>query len=209
MVGANSTSLFVFTKDAVLQSIKILENQPIHEHFAGYLAILRAQEGKRGEATRLVDITEFHDRYLRVLDAPDKSPYLRPFKSRGQGRELFNANVAGSYAPSSLRAKGALKEVIEVRGEGRNATYHLKPDHAAVVAEQLLKRRKIPITALAAFIYRDYGFYLDSPAVSDVVMLFRQEFGLVRTVAHQEIFDVLFFDDSSEYDANALRHWDI
>ena len=60
--------LYVFSKDAVLRSIATLEQQPIHEHFSGYLAILRAlTTGKGLEAVKVTDIREFHERYLHVL----------------------------------------------------------------------------------------------------------------------------------------------
>lgn len=190
---------YVFTKQAVLRSIRKLEQCQIHEHFAGYLAILRAIKNNKDLPVRSADITEFHDRYLRVIGAPERAPYVRPFKSRGQGLETFNANVAGSYAPSSLRAKGKLIHVIEVTGERRGATYGLRRDHARLAFDRLLTC-KVPIGALTAFLYRDYGFRLAKPEVSRVVRLFREEFGLSPDdPAEQEVFEVLFVDDLADF----------
>ncbi len=197
MADQNNEQLYVFTKEAILRSIKKLEQLQIHEHFAGYLAILRAKQANNGLPIRSVDITSFHDRYLRVIGAPDRSPYVRPFKSRGHGLELFNANVAGSYAPSSLRARGALKDVIEVTGAHRNATYDLKPGHDEMARQNLLKGRKVPAASLAAFLYRDYGFELEQPKVESVVSLFREEFGLDRD--EQRVFRSIFEDDSGDF----------
>lgn len=206
MTDESSTLTYVFTKEAVLRAIAKLEEQPIHEHFPGYLAILRARQANQGLPIRLPDITELHDRYLRVVGAPDKSPYVRPFKSRGRGLELYNPNVAGSYGPSSLRAKGALKDVIEVIGENRNASYELKPNHAIVAQKNLLKGRKVPVTALTAFLYRDYGFYLDIPTVSNIVRIFRKEFGISEETEDQKaVFDTLFTDDVHEYKDSDLE----
>jgi hypothetical protein len=190
---------YVFTKAAVLRSIRRLEQCQIHEHFAGYLAILRAIENNQGLPVRSADITEFHDRYLRVVGAQEKAPYVRPFKSRGQGLEIFNANVAGSYAPSSLRSKGKLIDVIEVTGERRGATYGLRDNHAPLALGRLLTS-KVPVGALTAFLYRDYGFRLIQPEVERVVRLFREEFGLSPDdPAKQEVFRVLFVDDSADF----------
>ncbi|RWQ29607.1 MAG: hypothetical protein EOS20_32670 [Mesorhizobium sp.] len=202
----SALNTYVFKKEVVLRSIGKLEQNPIHEHFAGYLAVLRAQQGNQGLPIHLGDIAEFHEIYLRVIGAPDKAPYVRPFKSRGQGVETFNSNVAGSYAPSSLRSKGKLIDVIEVVGERQSATYTLREGHASLALDRLLKGRKVPIGALTAFLYRDYGFRLDTPDVKSVVALFRNEFGLAANVGSQQrVFDVLFADDLGTFNRGDLE----
>lgn len=191
--------LYVFSKDAVLRSIATLEEQPIHEHFSGYLAILRALTiGKGLEAVKVADIREFHDRYLHVLGAPDRSPYVRPFKSRGKGLTLFNANVSGSYSPASIRADRPLAEVVEIHGTNRDANYTLKDGHAAAAFKSLLRERKVPVGALVAFLYRDYGFRLPLPSIEDVADLFREEFGLTGSDG-SSIFNTLFFTDFGDF----------
>ena len=199
MVEPTDQYTFVFTKAAVIRSIRRLEACRIHEHFAGYLAILRATKNNNGLPIRLGDIAEFHDRYLRVVGAPERSPYVRPFKSRGQGFEMFNSNVAGSYAPSSLRSRGKLIDVIEVAGERRNATYRLRDDHAALAFARLLTS-KVPVGALTAFLYRDYGFRLAATDVGRVVRLFRDEFWLsADEPVGKDAFAILFEDDWKEF----------
>lgn len=191
--------LYVFSKDAVLRSIATLEQQPIHEHFSGYLAILRAlTTGKGQEAVKVTDIREFHERYLHVLGAPDRSPYVRPFKSRGKGLALFNANVSGSYSPASIRADRPLAEVVEIHGTNREANYTLKSGHAAAAFKNLLRERKVPVGALVAFLYRDYGFRLPSPSIEGVADLFKEEFGLTGSDG-SPIFNTLFFTDFGDF----------
>lgn len=205
MVEPSNENTYVFTKEAVLRSVQTLEQCQIHEHFAGYLAILRAMKKDEGTPVRSADITEFHDRYLRVVGAPDKTPYVRPFKSRGHGLEAFNANVAGSYAPSSLRSGGKMIHVIEVQGEGRGATYGLHPDHAQAARDRLL-RQKVPVGAMTAFLYRDYGFCLGEQVVEQVVMLFREEFGLADSAPDERaVFEMLFEDDLAAFGQTDLE----
>lgn len=192
--------VYVFTKETVLRSIASLERQPIHEHFSGYLAILRALRVGRGvEPVKVTDIKEFHERYLHVLGAPERSPYVRPFKSRGKGSlSLFNSNVSGSYSPSSIRAESPLAGIIDVHGTNREATYSLKEGHADAAFESLLRNKKIPVGALVAFLYRDYGFRLAEPLIQNVIYLFRDEFGLT-VGAGTAAFSLLFEDDTADF----------
>ncbi|AEG04570.1 hypothetical protein GOA77_29400 [Sinorhizobium meliloti] len=190
---------YVFSKDTVLRSIATLEQQQIHEHFSGYLAILRALKiGKGLEPVKVTDIREFHDRYLHVLGAPDRSPFVRPFKSRGKGLALFNPNVSGSYSPASIRAGRPLAEVVEVHGTNRDASYTLKDGHAAAAFKNLLRNRKVPVGALVAFLYRDYGFRLAQPSIEAVADLFREEFGLTGSEGNGT-FSALFFTDYGDF----------
>ena len=199
--------LYVFSKDAVLRSIATLEQQPIHEHFSGYLAILRALKIGRGlEPVKVTDIKEFHERYLHVLGAPERSPYVRPFKSRGKGSlSLFNSNVSGSYSPSSIRADSPLAGVVEVHGTNRESSYSLKEGHAEAAFESLLKSRKIPAGALVAFLYRDYGFRLAESSIQNVIYVFRDEFGLSGE-AGSETYGLLFEDDSGNFSSSDFEN---
>jgi hypothetical protein len=199
--------IYVFTKEAVLRSIGTLEAAKIHEHFPGYLAILRGVRlVEAGESVRMKHIRELHSRYLSVESEHENPIYVRPFASRGtRGLEIFNPNVAGSYGASSIRARGKLSEVIEVDGEKDNAVYSLKNGHAAL-ARQFLLKGPVPVGALAAFFYRDFGFQLGSPDVAKVINIFRAEFGLSSSVKNeQETFNTLFLDDTQNFKANDLE----
>ncbi len=204
---AKKPDVYVFTKEAVLRSIRTLVDCKIHEHFAGYLAILRGLSAAApGEPVRLKAIWDLHNRYLSVEGGPDRTIYVRPFASRGnRGLETFNPNVAGSYSASSIRARSKLSNVIEVEGEGQNATYGLKDGHATLALQFLLKD-KVPLGALAAFFYRDFGLRLESPDVARVIRLFRGEFGLSASVPEQqEVFETLFLDDTASFETKDLE----
>ena len=207
MAEAIDEPIYVFTKEAVLRSIRSLEDAQIHEHFPGYIAILRgAKLAEKGEPVRSKAIWDLHNRYMSVEGNQERPIYVRPFKSRGKrGLEISNPNVAGSYGASSIRARGKLSEVIEVEGEGPNAVYVLRDGHAAL-AKQFLIKRPIPVGALAAFFYRDYGFRLDIPNISSVIGIFRDEFGLSPAIEEEQtIFDTLFLDDSTAFKPDDLE----
>lgn len=201
MAEPSEPNTYVFTRDAVLRSIRTLEACQIHEHFPGYLAILRGlKSAEPGEPVRSKAIWDLHNRYLRVEGDRGRPVYVRPFASRGsQGLAVFNPNVAGSYGASSIRARGKLSEVIKVEGEGQNTVYGLKDGHASLARHFLLKR-KVPVGALAAFFYRDFGFVLERPEVSRVIGIFREEFGLSEAISEErQVFDTLFADDAVSF----------
>jgi len=200
----NDSPAYVFSKDAVLRAIRFLEEAPIHEHFAAYLAILRANRSHPSDPVRSSDITDFHDRFLRVHDAPEKAPYVRPFRSRGRGLQAFNANVAGSYAPSSLRAGTALIGVVSISGSRSTVVYSLRENHASLALEHLLSNTRVPVIALAAFLYRDYGFHLEAPEISRVVQIFRDDFFGSGEDAETS-FKLLFDDDQTRFAASDLE----
>lgn len=152
------------------------------------------------------DILEFHTRYLRAEGAPPRSPYVRPFKSRGRGLEFVNINVSGSYAPSSIREAGKFVDVVDVEGTGQDANYILIEDHAHAALNSLLSNKKVRAASLAAFLYRDYGFVLEEPSILRVLNIFRDEFGLrASEPAEQEIYETLFEDDTFRFSSSSLQ----
>jgi len=198
--ASEASQTYVLTTEAVRKAISNLEHRFIHQHFAGYLAILRAKRPHSGSSVHMSDILEFHDRYLRAADAPDDNPYVRPF-TQGHGLQQMNRNVAGSYAPSSIRGNGQIGKVVSVQGSGRGATYDLHNNHAALALKGFLQDQKAPAASMAAFLYRDYGFKLDDPKISSVVNLFRDEFGMrASEPAEKVVFETLFVDDSSLFE---------
>ncbi len=199
MVDQSSGSrIYVFAKDGISRAIAELTRNLTHEHVPGYFAIMRAQADGTGEPGRSSDITGLYDRYLRVTGSNDKHPYVRPFMSRGKGLKLSNRNVAGSYAISNRRAGGPFFKVVDVTGGKQDTEYRLNVDHANLAMTNLLQGNKLPIAAITAFFYRDYGFHLEAPTVAAVVALFRTEFGLSPAISAQAAaFDTLFYDDAS------------
>jgi hypothetical protein len=197
---AIKSDIYVFSIEAVRRSIDSLLENKNHEHVPGYLAILRSRKKRVGTPSQLSDIVEVYDRYLKVLGNEGERPYLRPFVSRGRS-VWFNDNVSGSYAPSNVKADpGPFFRVVDVSGSGLNTTYSLPVDHKTRASEHLLKGHKLPITALTAFMYRDYGIRSDTPSVAGAVTVFRDEFCLGADDSDQSsVFDALFFDDAADF----------
>lgn len=119
--------------------------------------------------------------------------------------KLSNKNVAGSYAISNRRSGGPFFQVVDVTGDKRETEYRLNNDHARLASSHLLQGNKLPITALTIFIYRDYGFDLESRSIATVVGLFCKEFGLIWTESTEKnVFDKILYDDSSLFSDSDL-----
>jgi hypothetical protein len=87
--------------NVVARSFWRLREQKIHPNFAGYLCLKRTA-ARDGRTTDLrPDFKAFFDTFLRVSGGSEDRPYLKPFPS--DVKLWFNPNVAGSFAPSSLR----------------------------------------------------------------------------------------------------------
>jgi len=143
---------------------------------------------------------------MRYGKAPEVSPYISPFRSRGvQQLARLNPNVAGSYAPSSLRV--TLAKVITIAGVRQDASYSLPVDHAKRASKYLLKGAKVPALALSIFLFRDYGYVLDKPEVNRTLGVFRNKFGLRPEISEEdEAFRILFSDDAGDFDNSDLLH---
>lgn len=206
MANQANVTTYVFSIEAVRRAIKNLVAIPIHEHFAGYLAILHAVRGQGFPKIKPVEITTFHDRFLRV-DGFSTFPYVSPFKSRGYGKlAQLNPNVAGSYAQSSLRPGKPLGEVIRIDGKGTSVTYSLRQDHALIASKQLLRGKKVSSVSLAAFLFRDYGFELEKREISRATVVFRDQFGLRENFnGEAQIFNILFDGDQSLFADSDLQ----
>lgn len=194
---------YVFTKDAVLRAVESLVSQPVHEHFLGYLALLQARRAEGVERLRSSVITDFFDQHMRIGGTPAK-PYVKPFRSRGHGKlVLFNANPAGSFAPSSIRE--TLGRVIVQQGPSRKITYSLQRNHAQLAAKYLLMGSQIPTMALTIFLYRDFGFTMSAPDLTLVAKFFREEFGLREDVkSENSAYERIFRDDIHEFSGGDL-----
>lgn len=205
MVEEADGSVYVFTKQAVIRSIGKLEASSIHEHFPGYLAILRGTKLEQGNPVRLSAIRDAYERYMRVAPIDDR--FLSPFGMRGHARlRLINPNLAGSYSPGTMRGESQpFTRVVEVTGRGQDGLYQPRPGHARL-ARQHLTKHPVPAAAMAAFLYRDFGFDLEERDVGRVVAIFREEFGFSENdPAAQASFDTLFRNDISEFSAADLE----
>jgi len=191
-------NLFYIKSDVVKSSISTIAAQIVHEHFAGYLGLLEASKRTGSLDIASAEITTFHKMYMESPGGQKGFPYISPFRSKKpHALRAINQNLAGSYAPSSLRP-GGLAEVIEVV-PGKSA-YRLKTDHVNLAREYLLYDKPLPVLALSAFLYRDYGFFAQDNIASVVTEIFKDMFGFTTSSGLGEHnFNNLFFDDKSNF----------
>lgn len=181
----------VFSVDAVRRAISELTKQPVHEHFIGYLALLEARRSATGPIKPAV-ITHFHNRYLRVASS-DQYPYASPFRSKGYGHiGRLNRNVAGSYAPSSLRKDKPFAALVEI---DPNKQYTLRENHSAIASKLLLYDTRLSAVAVAIFLFRDFSFSAENEAIPELLNLFRDRLALRADLKNEnEDYDRLFSD---------------
>lgn len=180
----------VVRTDAVADSLEILRQTRIHETFAGYLAVTRTAAISSGPDLH-PGFRDFFETFLKVPGGPPRKPYLLPFASepRALTNRWFNQNVAGSYAPSSLRPVSPFLKVVEIEGAGSEALYRLRDEHWIRAKTHLTYGQPVPVVPLACFLLRDIGFPLETKMI-DIIGIFRGEFGFAR-----DQFDQLFAVD--------------
>lgn len=183
-------------------------HQRLHPNLAGYLALKR-EARQQGRNDRLTSpYQEFFDTFLAAPDGPPGRPYLRPFwdQAAKANQMWLNKNVAGSFAPSSLR-KGVspLLHLASIEESLGKVTYSLLPGHSELAKKHLAFAKAIAVVPLSVFLYRDVAFETDhSPTACDVVEVFRFEFGY-RSVQEDEAieFNTLYKDDCDSRDSSA------
>ena len=155
-----ATGKLILHLDFVEQCIEHLRTRSIHRQFVGYLAICEAANVAHRQDELRPSFKKFCDRFLLVGEADTDSPYLVPFNEGGSrdASTWLNSNVAGSYAPSSLRPQAPLRRIVDVYGSGRDATFSLKSEHEALCLEHLLFKQPVDALALAGFLLRDHSF---------------------------------------------------
>lgn len=165
---------YAISKPVVARSLVRLREQRTHPLFAGYLHLQyrSTQLGRLGNLKP--DFLSYFKKFFQVADHPLGTPYIRVFTDQKASEKnlWLNENVAGSYAPSSLRPTQPFRQVVEVE----NKEYSLFPDHAELALEHLLYKSQVQIADLSTFLYRDYGL-LDEGGVSQLVDTFAYEFG--------------------------------
>ena len=182
----------VVRKPLVSQALHRLRQQPTHTLFAGYLCLQR-QTGILNRLTDLKpDFRAFYQEFFSVKDHPLGAPYIKPFiEQKPSSKNLWlNGNVAGSYAPSSLRQGQPFRRVVDIQ----DGTYALSPNHATKAFENLLFSKAISAVDLAIFLYRDYGFEDNAFSVTELVDIFAYEFGYSSKpgAAPKEGFSLLY-----------------
>ena len=174
---------FIVKAPVVANCLDILRDQKVHNTFAGYLCVRRTafSEGRRDNLQ--VNFKEFFDTFFRVSGAPPRKPYVLPFwdSPASESNKWFNQNVAGSYAPSSLRSDSPFLKVVGVEGARKPTSirYSLFNDDAKLAQRHLLYGTRLPALALAAFLYRDFAIEADEPSTNLLVEVFLEEFGFL------------------------------
>jgi hypothetical protein len=169
-----------------------LREQKTHTLFAGYLYLqYRSTELGRLEDLR-PDFLSFFKQFFQVANHPLGTPYIKIFtEQKASERNLWlNENVAGSYAPSSLRSDQPFRKVVNIE----NKSYSLSIDHAARALEYLLYFQPVQVADLAVVLYRDYGFLGEMATIEELVSIFAYEFGYTSNsnAAPDRNFQTLF-----------------
>ena len=164
----------VIRKRIVANSLARLREQKTHTLFAGYL-YLQQRATQLGRLDDLQpDFLSFFKKFFFVGNHPLGAPYIKPFtEQKPSSKNLWlNENVAGSYAPSSLRPNQPFRKVVLIEGK----KYSLPLDHAERAHQHLLFYERIQVADLATFLYRDFGFR-DPFTIQDLIDVFAYEFG--------------------------------
>ncbi len=191
--------------EAVAESLRRLKEQKVHRTFAGYLSLKRAATAY-GSTDNLESraFKDFFEAFLRVSDATEQKPYFVPFSdsATSDANRWFNRNVAGSYAPSSLRPVSPFRRVVRIEG----LRYSLADRHWESALQHLALGTRVPVLPLSTFLYRDYTFLGEEPTAADLLSVFREEFGY--TIASFETADEeyhhLYYEDE---DINMNSDW--
>ncbi len=188
----------VLKPEIVARSIEVLRSRRIHSTFAGYLSVRWVAAASKRVTNLAPHFREFFETFLRIAGVPGQKPYIVPFSEEAPSAAnlWFNRNVAGSYAPSSLRRVSPLRRVVAVHGSGTSARYSLRPRHWELAMEHLCYGSKVPVGSLAAFLYRDFAVNINPPTMSDLVSIFRFEFGYPPNEGKRQIeFEHLYEED--------------
>jgi hypothetical protein len=165
----------VIRRQIVVQCLSRLRKQRTHTLFPGYLYLQQraSQLGRLGDLQP--DFLAFFKQFFLVGHHPLGAPYIKPFtEQRASTKNLWlNENVAGSYAPSSLRPGQPFRQVVTIQGK----KYSLPPDHARRAFQHLLYAKPVQVADLAVVLYRDFGLVGDSLRIEDLIDIFTYEFG--------------------------------
>jgi hypothetical protein len=162
--------------DAIRWAVDKLTSRRVHPFFIAYLQI-RATGVETGNMSQIRPQWARLGKYLEVPGGPPGKPYYRPFLDRVHDptRYWMNQNLAGSWAPSSLREGQPPLEVVDRVGQG----YSLKDNHARLAWHHLLFDDTLSVMALGVYLYRNHGFHAEGRESKplDVIAAFASEFG--------------------------------
>jgi len=191
----------VIRKEIVARSLARLREQKTHTLFAGYL-YLQYRAAQLGRLNDLQPVfSPFFKQFFQVANHPLGTPYIKIFtEHQASEKNLWlNENVAGSYAPSSLRPDQPFRKVVTIDKK----IYSLPADHAAHALEYLLFSKPVEVADLAVVLYRDYGLLGEVVSVEELVGIFTYEFGYANQPGAEpdENFQTL-------YSLQTTKNWD-
>jgi hypothetical protein len=120
MADSGDSTTYVFSVAAVRRGIKSLVRIPIHEHFAGYLAILMALRKDGTLQCKPAEITVFHNAYLKIEGDPNAPFALRRDGERFDQLDTFAYpahNIDGHRIPERLIARSVSRELAPIRDQ--------------------------------------------------------------------------------------------
>lgn len=179
----------------IIKSIEDLMGRSLHRNLPGYLCIKRDLRASPDSKAIKPKFKNFFDEFHKVPGGAH--PYFVPFSETWtpETSPWLNNNVAGSYAPSSLRAKGAFLKVCSLDAD--NKLFSLRKNHDRLALQHFAASQKIPALSIAAFLYRDFAFNSpQSPRPNILLKKFRDDFGYREEIDHEAAqFSVLFSED--------------
>ena len=162
---------FVLRVDVVRTALTRLRHQSIHPLIVAYLEVRRAAMAAHDLETLHPTWSEV-GHFLRIPGGPPNRPFYRPFSiepDTDPSRYWLNPNLAGSFAPSSLRNRARFML------DDARQNYRLSPDHVDAALDALLNRQRLPLWAMACFYLRDVAFYSEShPEIDDLYAAFEE-----------------------------------
>lgn len=186
--------------DVVRWAIDRLNEKRAHPFFLAYLH-LRSRATEQGSAADIVPQWQALGHFLAVPGGPPRKPYFRPLSDPpgNFNRGWLNENLAGSFAPSSLREGMPPIRVVEKAGPGRLS---LRAGHAELARLHLLFGELVSFYPLAVFLYRDFGFLMTKGDSGPTALreVFDRDWGFARSDDPGRDFDTLF-SVSDDYDA--------
>lgn len=190
--------VYAIRKQIVARSLFRLRQQKTHTLFVGYL-YLQQRASKMGRLEDLQpEFLPFFKQFFLVGNHPLGTPYIKPFtEQKASTKNLWlNENVAGSYAPSSLRTGQPFRQVVDIQ----ERKYSLLPDHARRAFEHLLYSTPVQVADLAVVLYRDFGLLGDSLTIEDLIDIFTYEFGYASNPGGEpdENFRTLFSHETTK-----------
>jgi hypothetical protein len=188
----------VIRKAIVSRSLARLREQRTHTLFAGYL-YLQYRATQLGRLTDLQpEFLPFFKQFFQVANHPLGTPYIKIFTEHPASKKnlWLNENVAGSYAPSSLRPDQPFRKVVRIDKK----IYSLPTNHADLALEYLLFFGPVQAADLAVVLYRDYGLLREVVAIEDLIDVFAYEFGYADKPGAEpnESFRTLFSLETSQ-----------